>query len=325
MMKIWGTSFSLIGDLIMSLPQLIYFKNKYKDTYIYFVIHKKIAYVAPLFFNHPLIDKIIISGNWSSFNEHDYELASKCDFITTKIDHKNKKILDRKHNEKEWYNKRSCIDETALMSGIVDLDKFLTKNEKIPYLYKWFDGGFDDIPKKGAYSYDKVFSKKNDTLSKSIALWPFAGYGRSKNRNPDLNWWKKLVENFNKKSIKVFHFGYINEPNLSDNNAFYEKLTSLDFFTQIKISLGSKLSIGTDSGSMWVLGAYSHPSLIISTNWYENHKSNLLATIPPNINSDVIFKENGFESLSIEEIVEKSIKRGVSKVNKIDKFLSFFK
>ena len=27
----------------------------------------------------------------------------------------------------------------------------------------------------------------------------------------------------------------------------------------------------------------------------------------------------------IEEIVEKSIKRGVSKVNKIDKFLSFFK
>ena len=55
-MKIWGTSFSLIGDLIMSLPQLIYFKNKYKDTYIYFVIHKKTAYVAPLFFNHPLID-----------------------------------------------------------------------------------------------------------------------------------------------------------------------------------------------------------------------------------------------------------------------------
>ena len=65
MVKIWGTSFSLIGDLIMSLPQLIYFKKKYKNTYIYFVIHKKISYCAPLFFNHPNIDKIL---EWWSLN-----------------------------------------------------------------------------------------------------------------------------------------------------------------------------------------------------------------------------------------------------------------
>ena len=94
MIKIWGTSFSLIGDLIMSLPQLNYFKKKYKDTYINFVIHKKIAYCAPLFFNHPYIDKIIISGEWSSFSSNDYNIASNCDVVTTKLDHKNKKILD---------------------------------------------------------------------------------------------------------------------------------------------------------------------------------------------------------------------------------------
>ena len=29
--KIWGTAFSLIGDLIMSLPQLNYFKNQYPN------------------------------------------------------------------------------------------------------------------------------------------------------------------------------------------------------------------------------------------------------------------------------------------------------
>ena len=94
MIKIWGTSFSLIGDLIMSLPQLNYFKNKYKDIYVNFVIHKKIAYCAPLFFNHPLIDKILISGEWSSFNKEDYNLASKCDVVTTKIDHDAKKLFD---------------------------------------------------------------------------------------------------------------------------------------------------------------------------------------------------------------------------------------
>ena len=325
MIKIWGTSFSLIGDLIMSLPQLNYFKKKYKDTFINFVIHKKIAYCAPLFFNHPYIDKIIISGEWSSFSSNDYNIASNCDVVTTELDHKNKKILDRSHEDKYWYNKRSCIDETALMSGITDFNDILSKNEKIPYLNMWFDAGFEDVQKKGAYTYKKVHSKKNHILSKSVAIWPFAGYGRSKNRNPSLDWWKRLVLDFNKKSIKVFHFGYINEPNLSENNTYYEKLTDLDFFSQIKISLSSKLSIGTDSGSMWVLSAYSHPSLIISTNWYENHKTNLLATVPPNINSEIIFKENGFASLSVEEVFEKSIKRGVSSVNKIDKVLSFFK
>ena len=84
MIKVWGTSFSLIGDLIMSLPQLNYFKNKYRDVYIYFIIHKKISYCAPLFFNHPLIDKICISGEWSSFNNDDYNLASSCDLVIYK-------------------------------------------------------------------------------------------------------------------------------------------------------------------------------------------------------------------------------------------------
>ena len=109
MIKIWGTAFSLIGDLIMSLPQLIYFKKKYKNTYINFVIHKKISYCAPLFFNHPDIDKIIISGEWSSFSSDDYRIASECDIVTTSLDHLNKKILDRKHEDKFWYNRRNCI------------------------------------------------------------------------------------------------------------------------------------------------------------------------------------------------------------------------
>ena len=76
MIKIWGTAFSLIGDLIMSLPQLNYYKNKHKDIYVNFIIHKKISYCAPLFLNHPLIDKIYISGEWSSFNKADYDFAS---------------------------------------------------------------------------------------------------------------------------------------------------------------------------------------------------------------------------------------------------------
>ena len=83
------------------------------------------------------------------------------------------------------------------------------------------------------------------------------------------------VSNFvPKNKINVYHLGYVNEPILSVNNNYYHNLTKLDFFSQIKISLGSKLALGTDSGSMWVLAAYSHPSITLITNWYDNHNKN---------------------------------------------------
>ena len=326
MKKIWGTAFSLIGDLIISLPQLNYFKNKYKDIYVNFIIHKKIAYCAPLFFNHPLIDKIHISGEWSSFDEKDYELASRCDFVTTKIDHINKKIFDRKHDRLDWYNTRDVIDESALMSGIEDFPDKIIENEKYPTLYKWFDEGFEDIQKKAAYACKKKEkNNENFILSNSISIFPFAGYGRSKNRNPDKKWWDNLVNKFVENKIHVYHFGYITEPSLSSDKKFYHKLTNLDFFYQIRIALGSKMSIGVDSGSMWAMAAYSHPTIVLLTNWFKGHKENFYATNPINLNGDSIFTEGGFSKLSEEDVFEKCLKKGVKKIDHTDKFFSFFR
>ena len=323
MIKIWGTSFSLIGDLIMSLPQLHYFKNKYKEIYTYFVIHKKISYCAPLFFNHPLIDKILISEKWGGFGLNDYNLASSCDVTTVNFDHRNKNILDRNHQIKDWYNYHTCIDECAFMSNITDLNKFINEDEKFPYLYKWFDSGFEVIQKKGAYTNDKKDSKENHILKNSISIWPFAGYGRSKNRNPDPIWWKKLIDIFIRNKINVYHLGYVNEPILSVNNNYYHNLTKLDFFSQIKISLGSKLALGTDSGSMWVLAAYSHPSITLITNWYDNHNKNFKSLVPQYKNGDFIFKENGFSSLSTDEVFEKCLSKGVSKSGFLNNIFNF--
>jgi len=327
MIKIWGTSFSLIGDLVISLPQLNYFKNKYKDIYVYFVIHKKISYCAPLFFNHPLIDKIHISGEWSSFDDNDYDLAKNCEILTTKLDHDSRKILNRvTDNNKFYYNSSSAIDANAAMSGIENLDEFINKDEKIPKLYKWFDTGFESIQKKGAYTFDKkVPNNHNYELSKSLSIWPFAGYGRSKNRNPSEEWWISLVKKLTNNGINVYHFGYFKEPKLSTDNKHYHNLTNLSFFEQIKISLGTKFSLGTDSGSMWVLGAYSHPTLVLLTNWNENHNSNFEALLPPNKSVKHIFCKNNFENLSIDLVYDKIISAGVSKINKVDKIFNFFK
>ena len=327
MIKIWGTSFSLIGDLVISLPQLNYFKNKYKDIYVYFVIHKKISYCAPLFFNHPLIDKIHISGEWSSFNDNDYKIAEKCEIVTTKIDYSSKKILNRKPMSEElWYNSISSVDNNAICSGISDLDKYLNKNEKYPKLYKWFDVGFETEQKKAAYTYKKNTPKNlNYELSRSVSIWPFAGYGRSKNRNPSSEWWSKLVNKLIKNKINVYHFGYFKEPKLSNENKYYHNLTNYNFFDQIKISLGSKFSVGTDSGSMWALTAYSHPSLILLTNWNDNHISNFNAYLPLNKNVDHIFCKNNFDELSVDVVYEKIISKGVNSTKKLDIFFSYFK
>ena len=303
--KIWGTAFSLIGDLIMSLPQLNYFKNQYPDSYINFIIHKKISYCAPLFFNHPLIDRIKISDGWSDFGDNDYNIAKDCDIHTTSINHKTKSINNRKHEHGEfWYNERNCIDENALMSGIKSLDDFTGAEERYPFLVKWFDEGFDAPQKKGAYTFKKKNNKDNYRLKKSITIWPFAAYGRSQSRSPTLKWWQETVKTLIGKGFNIIHCGYINEPDLSEEFSNYQKVTDFEFLDQIKISLGSNFSIGTDSGSMWVLGAYSHPSIHLMTNWAENHKDNLLAFEPLNKNSYSLFNEKSCDEIKIDELAE---------------------
>ena len=76
-MKIWGPLSGIIGDLIMGLPMLTYFEKKYPGSYKYWGIHKKMSHATPLFYNHPLIDRIKITDKWGEFGQYDYELASE--------------------------------------------------------------------------------------------------------------------------------------------------------------------------------------------------------------------------------------------------------
>jgi ADP-heptose:LPS heptosyltransferase len=62
-LKIWGVSYGPLGDLIMGLPILTYFEKKYPNSYKYYVIQKRSSICAPLYINHPLIDKIKVTDN----------------------------------------------------------------------------------------------------------------------------------------------------------------------------------------------------------------------------------------------------------------------
>ena len=57
----------------------------------------------------------------------------------------------------------------------------------------------------------------------------------------------------------------------------------------------------------------------------KNHNDNFHAALPINKNGDFIFKENGFKYLTIDEVFEKCIDKGVTKISKIDNLINKFK
>ena len=79
----------------------------------------------------------------------------------------------------------------------------------------------------------------------------------------------------------------------------------MSFFDQIKLSLDSKICIGTDSGSMWVMGAYSHPAINLITNHSPNHNQNFMSLAPKNKNGTNLFHEDDINLITANEILEK--------------------
>ena len=237
--KIMGVSYGVIGDLVMGLPCLTYFEKKYPGSYKYWFIEKKVGFTAPLYLNHPLIDCIRITEDWSGFGPKDYEILNGCDVKCT--------TTNWKHDEQDWYNHRGQVEETARIAGIYDLKDVLTEDELYPKLYPWFVPGYSD-PNADTYSRNVLAG----VMNKTIAIWPFATAGDKLGRSPSPEWWNKLICLIHNSGYKVIIMGHPREPRIP-NIGDYCYCEEKGFFEQIKISLACKMSIGTDSGNMWVL------------------------------------------------------------------------
>jgi ADP-heptose:LPS heptosyltransferase len=253
--RIFAGRASLIGDTIMFLPVLNYLDIKYKNSYKIFPISQKTSQSAPLFINHPLIDRIHILGKHEGLSDDDVKMAQECNIAINPFP---------EHPDKtDWYNDYNCIEETVRMAGI-NLQDFQSMPEALrkPKLEKWFK-----------------LNKYEDT----IAIWPFACYGVDTDRNPSVNWWKETLKVIDKKfNYTILHFGAENEPNIDEGISKYFKMTDLSFFEMIRITLGCKLSIGTDSGSSWVIGAYGFPQINLVLKNALNHIRNYSAFAPEN-------------------------------------------
>jgi ADP-heptose:LPS heptosyltransferase len=274
MTKIFGTRGSLIGDIVMSLPILDYLKEKYGNYYLYFAIAQKCQQAAPLFLNHPGINQIKITDYYENLGGKDAKIISTCNIVFN--------VFPSHPKEQDWYNYRNCVEETALMAGI--------DPKKLP----------TQIPKLVQYWENSSLSNK----AKTIAVWPFAGYGTGLNRSPSKEWWEKVVSGLIIDGYKVFHFGSPNEPNLILNHEKYLNLTNDSFFEQVRLSLNCSRAIGTDSGSMWVIAAYNKiPQINLMTNWLPNHVNNKLALAPIGTLVKNLYSDNKCDNIDIETVI----------------------
>lgn len=265
----------------MSLPLLHYHRWKYPEAYIYFVINKKVSQCAPLFINHSMIDKIIITDNWedNAASPREMKIKSECDLVFN--------ITPPVHIH-EWYNQFDCVEMVWMMAGmpLEALRKECPESLRKPKLTPWWKNTTMDY--SGACS------------ANSIAIWPFAGYGTDNPRNLSPAWFKRLVEELECRGYKAVHFGHSSEP---DIGASY-RMTDLSFFEQIRLSVACGSYISSDSGSGWVLGAYGLKGLHLVRPWFSNHNSNLLALAPVNENGvDILCDREPKPSFIADEIL----------------------
>jgi len=163
-----------------------------------------------------------------------------------------------------------------------------------PKLYKRFDAGLPNV--HSTYSRSGSGDKKYNNV---VSIWPFAG---SPGRSPSEQWWSKCIHELIDNGYDVFHFGMPSDPKLSDSKNYYI-FPHMSYFEQVKAALATKLSIGTDSGAMWVMGAYSHPAINLMTNWLQNHNSNLLSLEPKNKNGITLYESGSCDNIKIEAVL----------------------
>ena len=266
--KIFGVRSGLIGDMITALPILNILEQKYPDSYKIWFIQKKCSQAAPLFIQHPLIDKIMIGVADEEMTATETQLKESCD-VSVNV---SPPVID----DGFWYNIRDHVDESILMAGFKPKDCL----DKTPKLIRWFP------------------IEKN---IRTVAIWAFSGYGNSPQRNPTKEWWSKTCEILISMGFKVVQLGH-DFDSLIHKSA--KRLKKMSFFDQIKFSLSCDFVIGTDSGSQWVLGAYGAPQIILFTNWSTNHWSNLEALCPINSNGLQLrlFAPNGCSNIPHENI-----------------------
>lgn len=274
-MKIFGVRMSQVGDIVVSLPILQKLCDLILEPYVYFSVAQKSQQIIPLLKNHPLINQIKITDHYEELGPSDYEIIKSCDLVLP--------VRPPPPKQFDWYNSRNIIAETTRMAGFHE--KFTDGILPLLYINR-------DIP--------KIFN------TKSICIWPFAGYGQGTSRSPELNWWINITSILLDIGFNILQCGTDQEPDIvTEKSERFQRITSLNYDEQIYYSLGCNGVIGTDSGSMWTIGAYQLvPQINLVTVWMPNHHSNHMAFAPLGTKAYNLLYHNGCQSIDLSKLVD---------------------
>ncbi len=271
-LKVWGIRGSLIGDGLMSLCVLNRIKKSHPDSYVYWQVARKCAQAAPLYFNHPFIDKIVISDCDEGMGPADKQIAAQCDIVFD--------VMPGHPLQQDWPNYRNIYEETFVMAGLpIEEYHAMTPEERRPKLTKWFNV---------------------EASPKTVAIWPCAGYGGERKRHPSQMWYQTLTMLLNGLGYKVIQFGHPKDFHIGADL----DVRDTNFFDQIKRTCGCDLVISTDSGSGLIFGAYGMNQITLLTNHFPGHVRNLCAFGPDNPRNTNLFAADDADKITHDSVLE---------------------
>lgn len=280
-----GKSFSIIGlrpskigDIITSLPVLNLLEQQYPNSYKTVSIAKKCSVCIPLLYNQPFIDRLHVNEILENPNKEDIDFFNSHDLIIPP---------NLQHPIPLWYNYVGMVQENFLMMGL-DWNE-LEPEKRIPKLVKWFD---------------------TPNYSKTISIWPMAGSGQDKRRGPTSEWFQKLVDLILKDlpEYNIYQFGHPDDFCIFNEYHDFNKCANfnhLEFFEQIKMTLGCSMGIFTDAGSSLIMGAYGFPQITVLCPWNYMHTSNFTALEPMNSNNISLIGQPTCDDILQESVLEK--------------------
>ncbi len=270
--RIWGCRGSLIGDMVCALPVYSWSEQRWPGSYKHWQVARKCSQAAPLFYNHDLIDRLVISDAKEGMGPADHAIASTCDVVFD--------VMPQHPEGDGWANKRDIYWETARMAGLTDADwHSLSPEDKRPHLVPWFE--LQRRPRK-------------------VAVWSGARQGEKQKRVASPAWYQTLFRRLGQEDYQVYHCGH---PNDGPSGAATD-VRSDSFMDQIRLSLECDVVIGTDSGSLLAIAAYeSVPSISLLTNHIPGHTTNLHALAPNSPLNKVLFAAGDPDLITFDSVV----------------------
>lgn len=277
--KIFAGRSGMLGDTLAALPIARFFKKQDPNAQIIWPIGKRFAQGAPLYINHPDIDRIfVLDGEERPESERDWAMVRSCQISINPTP---------EHPDSVYPSARTIYKESFLMAGLTEqLWNSLSRDEQRPKLYKWW--------------------KETKAAPKTIAYWPQAGYGLENRRNASFEWRRQFITKLVDNGFKIWQFGAEKDDVFTIEGV--TRLNHLSLFDQIKLSLTTDLMIGTDSGSALIIGAYGHNQISLLTNhWRENQDSHALEV--DNENNYSFWEKGSADNISIDAVVNKAIEK----------------